>query len=262
MSREGKFMTTNFSGNVSDNKITINLDELGTINYYSKDPQAVDEKSNFLILKDRDIIGLSFGELDNEDEVSNYIEIVVPDNIIAPDFFYFLTKELDQAGYAMNVNYTMTISDESKVIYQKYWDVILPILTAFGLKIVETRRPAAKPRHKYSATLAKVPFQVDYKGSKATVYWKKRNEFVVKKGASLLHDAPLTKAGIIGFAGKFGLRLREEHESQIKDDVLTEDISLRSVNEVGTFLYFAGTNSWLHLKSPEGKTLNELTIVH
>jgi len=42
---------------------------------------------------------------------------------------------------------------------------------------------------------------------------------------------------------------------------LTADVKLRSVNEVGTFLYFAGTNSWLQLKSPEGKTLNELTVV-
>jgi len=258
---EGKCMTTNFSGNVSDNKITINLDELGMINYYSKDPQIVDEESIFLILKDRDIIGLSFGEVDNEDEVSNYIEIVVPENIIAPDFFYFLTKELDQSGYAMNVNYTMTISDESKILYQKYWDTILPILKAFGLKVVRTKMVVSKPRHKYSATLAEIPFEIDYKGSKATVYWKKRNEFIIKAGATLLHDAPLTKAGIIGFAGKFGLRLREEHEAQIKDNVLTEDIALRSVNEVGTFLYFAGTNSWLQLKSPEGKTLNELTIV-
>jgi len=253
-------MTINFTGNVSKNKISIDLDNLGLINYYSKDPQRVDEESIFLILKNRDIIGLSFGELDNEDDVSNYIEIVVPENVIAADFFYFLTKELDQAGYSMNVNYTIAISDESKKIYQKYWDTILPILTAWGLKINPTKK-VAKPRHKYLTSLAEVPFQIDYNGSKATVYWKKRNELVVKAGATLVADAPLTKAGIIGFAGKFGLRLREEHESQLKDNVLTEDITLRSVNEVGTFLYFAGTNSWLQLKSPEGKTLNELTIV-
>lgn len=253
-------MTINFTGNVSKNKISIDLDNLGLINYYSKDPQRVDEESIFLILKNRDIIGLSFGELDNDDDVSNYIEIVVPENVIAADFFYFLTKELDQAGYSMNVNYTIAISDESKKVYQKYWDTILPILTAWGLKINPTKK-VAKPRHKYLASLAGVPFQIDYNGSKATVYWKKRNELVVKAGAILVADAPLTKAGIIGFAGKFGLRLREEHESQLKDNVLTEDITLRSVNEVGTFLYFAGTNSWLQLKSPEGKTLNELTIV-
>ena len=76
-----------------------------------------------------------------------------------------------------------------------------------------------------------------------------------------MDKAPLTKAGIVGFAGRFGMQLRQEHADSIEDNVLTKDVHLRSVNEVGTFLYFAGTNSWLKLISPEGKTLDELTIV-
>ncbi|GAQ02355.1 hypothetical protein NBRC111452_2198 [Companilactobacillus farciminis] len=93
------------------------------------------------------------------------------------------------------------------------------------------------------------------------MYWNSRNKLIVKKGAILVDKAPLTKAGVVGFAGRFGMQLRQEHSDVIQDNVLTEDINLRSVNEVGTFLYFAGTNSWLQLISPEGKTLDELTIV-
>jgi len=254
-------MTTEISGNFSDNKITLQLNDLGIINYYFTKPKEIDEESIFIIMKDQQVIGMSYGSLDDLDDTENFIELVVPENIIPADFFYFLTLEMEQAGYEINVGYQMTISPESTKVYAKYWETIMPLLKAFGLQIVKPKKVAAKPRHKFSASLADVPFSIDYMGSKATVYWIKRNEFVVKAGANLVAEAPLTKAGVIGFAGKFGLRLRDEHADAIKDNILTADVKLRSVNEVGTFLYFAGTNSWLQLKSPEGKTLNELTVV-
>lgn len=252
-------MTTNFTGNVSNSKITINLTDSGSISYYSVKPKEFDDEAIFIFLKDRNVIGLSIGTVENMDNASNFLEIDVPENVIASDFFYFLTKELNQSGYETNVDYTMTISKESARIYQKYWDEILPILMAFGLQVVKPKK--AKPRHKFNKDLSEIPFTIDYKGSKATVYWIKRSEFLIKKGATLVENAPLTKSGVIGFAGKFGLRLRQEQQSHIEGNILTSDITLRSVNEVGMFLYFAGTNSWLQLKSPEGKTLDELTIV-
>lgn len=253
-------MTTKFTGDFSDQKVSLQLNNLGTINYYFSKPKKVDEESVFIVMKDKKITGLSYGSLDNMNNADEFIEIIVPENVIASDFFYFLTLEMDASGYQMNVGYQMTISKESIKVYQKYWQTIFPLLKSFGLEMVKPKNPV-KPRHKYSATLAEIPFSVNYKGSKATVYWVKRNEFVVKAGATLLEKAPLTKAGIIGFAGKFGLRLRDEHQAEIKNNVLVQDVHLRSVNEVGTFLYFAGTNSWLQLKSPDGKTLHELTVV-
>ena len=60
------------------------------------------------------------------------------------------------------------------------------------------------------------------------------------------------KVAVLGATGK---------EGQFKDFVTTEDIVLKSVNEVGLFLYFAGTNSWLELVDENGKTLNEWTVV-
>ncbi|MFC6176969.1 hypothetical protein ACFQAV_08960 [Companilactobacillus huachuanensis] len=254
-------MTTKITGNFSDNKITLKLNDLGIINYYLTKPDEIDEESIFIIMKEQLVIGMSYGNLDNLDDTENFIELVVPENIIPADFFYFLTVEMEQAGYEINVGYKMTISPESAKVYANYWERIMPLLKAFGLQISKPKKLAAKPRHKYSASLAEIPFSIDYMGSKATVYWTKRNELVIKAGANLVAEAPLTKSGVIGFAGKFGLRLRDEQAAQIENNILIADVKLRSVNEVGTFLYFAGTNSWLQLKSPEGKTLNELTVV-
>lgn len=258
---ERKYMTTEFSGDFSDQRINFNLNNLGEVNYYKVQPTKVDEESIFIIIKDNLLAGVSYGSLEDWSDDSRFVEIVVPENVIASDFFYFLTKELDKAGYEFNVGYELTIAKESIEVYNEYLQNILPLLNLCGVKLFKAKKKPTKARHKYIKSLAEVPFSIDYKGSKATVYWVKRNEFIVKAGANLVGEAPLTKAGVIGFAGKFGLRLREEHADEIKNNVLIQDVKLRSVNEVGTFLYFAGTNSWFQLKSPEGKTLHELTVV-
>ena len=48
---------------------------------------------------------------------------------------------------------------------------------------------------------------------------------------------------------------------KIKDYVTTDNVILKSVNEVGHFLYFAGTNSWMILKDKDGKTIHEYSTV-
>ena len=50
----------------------------------------------------------------------------------------------------------------------------------------------------------------------------------------------------------------KEHPAQLS----TEDIILRSVNEIGHFLYFAGTNSWLEMFDDQGRSIHELTVVN
>ena len=122
-------------------------------------------------------------------------------------------------------------------------------------------QPAGKARHRWSKELSEIDFYVDYEGAKAVVRWIRRNEMLIKKGAVLRSDTPLLKDGSLGFAAKFTLMLRQMHAAQIKDFITTEDIILKSVNEVGNFLYFAGTNSWLVLKDKDGKSINAYSIV-
>lgn len=118
-----------------------------------------------------------------------------------------------------------------------------------------------KARHRWTKEVADIDFFVDYEGAKATVRWIKRNEMLIKKGARLRKETPLLKDGSLGFAAKFTLMLRQMHADKIKDFVTTEDIILKSVNEVGNFLYFAGTNSWFVLKDRQGKSINDYTAV-
>lgn len=254
-------MEHNLTGKFSDKKVTVDLEELGTINYYFEKPNKTNDRAIYVMLQDGKLVEISLANLKSPKGVTGYIEIVAPDSINVSELFYFLVVEMKNNGYELNVNYEVEVSDESLSACKKYWQGILPILRSFGFHVNKPRKAAAKPRHKYLASLAQTPLTIDYQGSEATVYWIKRDQFVIKKGAKLIAEAPLTKAGIIGFAGKFGLQLRSEHAEQIQNNTLIADVTLRSVNEVGTFLYFAGTNSWQQLKTPDGKTLDELTVV-
>jgi hypothetical protein len=118
-----------------------------------------------------------------------------------------------------------------------------------------------KPRHQWKKELKDRPFYLDYQGSKATVYWQKRNEMRIEKGAKLAEEVPYNKDGSLGFSARLGEKIRQDHQEAIKDHYTIEEVILKSVNEVGLFLYYGGTNGWLQLKDQAGQTLHELTVV-
>ena len=137
-----------------------------------------------------------------------------------------------------------------------YWNCQVP------WSLVENTKAPKKPakaQHRFKQDFADVPFFIDYNGAKATVTWRKRDEMVIAAGATLQTDMPLNKDGSVGFAQRFALTLREEHADAISNGHTTKDVVLKSANEVGHFLYFAGTNTWLQLKDAQGRTLNELS---
>ena len=157
-----------------------------------------------------------------------------------------------------------SISETQDTLTQSYFSKIAPFLDKLGYSFTTT--PASekniKTQHRFSKKLIDIPFFVDYKGASAEIFWLKRNDILIKKGAKLIADMPLNKDGTIGFAQKFAITLRQEQADSINDDfVTTADIHLKSVNEVGHFLYFAGTNSWLILKDKSGLTLDSYTII-
>ncbi|GAQ02356.1 hypothetical protein NBRC111452_2199 [Companilactobacillus farciminis] len=124
----------NFTGNVSDTGVTFQLDDLGTVNYYQAIPDQVNEESIFIVIKNHEVIGINLGSLMNAKDCDGIVELILPENMIPADFFYFLTKELTSYGYMMNVEYKMAISQESMSVYQNYWAKISPLMAMFGLK--------------------------------------------------------------------------------------------------------------------------------
>ena len=159
-------------------------------------------------------------------------------------------------------------SHQTKVL-TAYLNKLTPYLDLLGYQFKAVQETPAAPakssgkaQYRFTKAIAEIPFYVDYDGAKAEVQWLKRNDMVIKKGAVLKQDMPLNQDGSVGFSQKFALTLRQEHADAIGSDfVTTADIHLKSVNEVGHLLYFAGTNSWLILKDQAGQTLSSHAIV-
>lgn len=102
-----------FTGSYSNQGVVFDLKDLGKINYFLKEPENYSEESIFLIMKNHEVVGLSLGKVDSTDADTSYVEIVLPENFIVTDFFYFLTKCMIQSGYKINVEYEMKISQTS-----------------------------------------------------------------------------------------------------------------------------------------------------
>lgn len=149
-----------------------------------------------------------------------------------------------------------------------YQELLLQVLEAFGYPIYQKQEVSlpqkpkpAKARHRWSKEVSQIEFFIDTRESKATVFWQKRNEMLLKAGATMMKTPPLNKDGSLGFAAKMGEKIRDDYKNKVQNFVTTEDLILKSVNEVGLFLYFGGTNSWLEIKDAEGKSIDAWTIV-
>ncbi|MGX6961703.1 hypothetical protein [Vagococcus xieshaowenii] len=141
-------------------------------------------------------------------------------------------------------------------------DTFLTLLARMGYPLFTVKKAKpAKAQHRFRKDMATTAFYVDSFDSQATVYWQKRQEMLIKSGAVLRQEIPLNKDGSVGLSAKMGQQFRKEHEDKIRDGKTTEDIVLKSVNEVGLFLYYGGTNGWLELKDAAGKTIHEWTMV-
>lgn len=142
-----------------------------------------------------------------------------------------------------------------------YLTDLLLLLKKFGFSFTLKKKTPTKTQHRWNQTLSEIEFFVNDFGSQATVIWQKRNEMLIKKGARLRKEYQLNKDGSIGLGARMGTQLRDEQKDKIQDFVTTEDIVLKSVNEVGLFLYYGGTNSWLVLKDKNNKSIDEWSAV-
>ncbi|KAF1297389.1 hypothetical protein BAU15_11620 [Enterococcus sp. JM4C] len=160
----------------------------------------------------------------------------------------------------------ITVPKNQHITASKTAEWLTFVLSKFGYNLtqaspVQEKKKPAKTRHKWSKEVSTIEFFVDTRQSKAIVLWQKRNEMLIKKGAIMMPEAPLNKDGSLGFSAKMGQKIRDDHADIFKNFTTTEDLVLKSVNEVGLFLYFAGTNSWLELKDANGKTIEDWTKI-
>ncbi|MCI1987055.1 MAG: hypothetical protein LKJ69_00830 [Lactobacillus sp.] len=157
----------------------------------------------------------------------------------------------------------ITVPSHHQKAAQAYVAALQPTLALLG--VVLTPKPKKKPakaQHRWRKALADIAFTTGFAGTQATVYWQKRNEMRLVAGAHMKPEPALNADGSLGFSARFAQQLRQEHQEAFGADfVTTADIVLKSTNEVGLFLYFGTTNSWLQFKDADGKTLDDWSVV-
>lgn len=259
-------------------KLAVEIDQ-GTINI------QFDEQGAMVIYRDLEKLSnlsLSSDELlvyfkERTAQVIDYGQIINPEALKKADSLVTINVpwEIEAQGLAQqmldcwqkNSLATTSLFEEQKIaanhfpVVENYQRQLFEILAAFGYENEKVKKKSAKAQHRWNKKVSEIPFYIDYNGSKGEVVWRKRNEMVLKSGAILTQEMPLNKDGSVGFSARLTEKLRADHADQISDFTTTEDISLKSVNEIGIFLYYAGTNGWLVLKDKNGKTIDEYTAV-
>lgn len=255
-------MSQSFTGNYETDRFTIQLDGAqGEIVLGNGDAQPIAKSVN-LFFKAGQLVGVT--ALAKNRKYDRLVSITPGPDVPYQYLARMIADDAVTAGVKLKAD-TATEKVPQNLVKptRAYLDEVLPVLAFMGLHLVApVVKKGGKPRHNWQTALATMPFKVDHDGAKATVFWAKRNEFIIKAGAQMKAEAPLNKDGSLGFSARFSQQLRDENADTFDETfVTTQDVHLKSVNEVGLFLYFGGTNSWLQLVSADGQTIDELTVV-
>jgi hypothetical protein len=222
----------------------------------------------FFLVKDNNIVFIEQAGKNNDYKDIDFDTIISIEPQREEDSIYlkraFIKEALDNHIPLKKDTTELNIPSNVKNVITEYKDKVLFVLSRFGYSLLQKEKDKQKPtkaQHRWSKTVSEIEFYINFHESKAVVVWQKRNEMVLKAGAKMMKDIPLNKDGSIGFGAKMGEKIRFDYKTKIKNFITTEDIIFKSVNEVGLFLYFGGTNSWLEMIDKDGKTIDEWTIV-
>ena len=200
--------------------------------------------------------------LSAEKKPTRVVQIKTPETIEAEYFERFIINKAKEKGIKLEDHTEHSVPANQQKRMADYWQDLSPIITLLGLNLVSSKSRPAKAQHRWNSKVAKVKFSTIYEGTRATIYWRKRNEVVILSGAKMKSEPELNANGKLGFAARFATQLRQEHVNSFAEDFITvEDVVLKSINEVGLFLYFGNTNSWLQFKDENNRTIDEWTIV-
>ncbi|MGX7420378.1 hypothetical protein ACWOFR_16425 [Carnobacterium gallinarum] len=262
---------------ITDTQTTIQLNhnqDRITITDTETNEVKVEQPSVYFLVQDQTIvhIGQATKKMKYDGTEFNKIIAIYPSWEVELPYLeqIFIAEALENGVLLQDVAKEESKIPKSQVkTITEYKDEILLILEKFGYPLhvkapkpeVKVAKKSAKARHRWTKEVSQIEFFVDTRESKATVMWQKRNEMLLKAGAKMMPVAPLNKDGSVGFSAKMGDKLRADYADKFKNFVTTEDMILKSVNEVGLFLYYAGTNSWLELLDTGGKSIDAWTRV-
>lgn len=251
---------TKFNGDWQNEQLSLDLgDTLGKITLATAELDS-QPASVTLYYTDTNLIGVQ--TLPKGKKVTRSLQIKTPGTIESQYLARFIVEKARENGLKVNEAVTDQLPHNQQQVMQNYWEKLTPIISVLGFNIKAAKKRPAKAQHRWNTKIAKVAFTTHYEDTEATVYWRKRNEVVILAGAKMKPQPELNANGELGFSARFAAQLRQENAAAFDETfTTTKEIVLKSVNEVGLFLYFGNTNSWLQLKDENGRTIDDWTIV-
>lgn len=258
---------------ISEMQTTIQFNQQeGTITIVKAQEIPKTEHTLYFLLKNNEFVasGTTNFPANLKDVEFNQVMTITPPWEIEPEHLeqLFLAQASDKGVNLVSLsNPEGQVPTNAEKTVNAYLETLFFILEKFGYQIkpkTDLPKPKAKPakaRHRWTKEVSQIEFFIDTRESKATALWVKRNEMLLKAGAKMMPTVPLNKDGSVGFSARLGEKLRYDYSDKIKDFTTTEDLTFKSVNEIGIFLYFGGTNSWLEMLDANGKSINEWTVV-
>lgn len=264
-------MTIRFTGSIDEDKTVIRLAEnqgqLTLLSPTAAVKEATERTSVYLYLKERQPKIAALEPLNHktikDKEVDRALILTPPWEIEGEMLLAAMTLAWAETGLKVE---TITqipgkVPANQQNMVGAYQESVFELLESFGYPMVKVKKKPAKAQHRWNKAVSEITFYIDYSDAKGEAVWQKRDQLLLKKGATLKMTVPLNKDGSVGYSARLTEKLRDDNRDKIKGDTTTEDIIFKSVNELGIFLYYAGTNGWLVLKDQEGKTIDEYTVV-
>ncbi|MGG5357827.1 MULTISPECIES: hypothetical protein [unclassified Enterococcus] len=257
-------MAITFKTTLSSSKIHIQLENEQVDLFVTSEVPELPDHAFYLFFQQKNWVAV--GKTILPKKFDTVVMVQLPWEMDAEHLIHLFSEHAKETGKTIETDKNALTSVPAHVqknvtdIYEKITE-ILTVFGYFGQTQTPEKKKPAKARHRWSKEVSEIPFTVDFRGSTATIYWIKRNEMLIKAGASLMPEAPLNKDGSLGYAAKYGEKLRADHQEKISGSKTIEDIIVKSVNEASLLLYFGGTNSWLEFTDENGKTIDEWTRV-
>lgn len=257
-------MSINAELALNDKKAEITLTDTDSqvIIFYSREALNYDQSGFYLLFKEKQLKSIhSVLEEKLAIKADTFVQVIPPKNLDSNRLIQQLADITQENNRQTTPDGLSKTSKNRLPAMNDYLADLMLLLEKFGFTLVQKKRIPAKAPHRWNKTLSEIEFFVDDFDSQATVIWQKRNEMLIKKGAQLRKEYKLNKDGSVGLDARMGTQLRDEQKDKVQNFTTTEDIILKSVNEVGLFLYYGGTNSWLVLKDKDNKTIDEWSVL-
>ncbi|MFD1900941.1 hypothetical protein GQR36_14840 [Enterococcus termitis] len=192
---------------ITEKKTTIKLNSTQsviTILPATKKHLKIETTELYLLLNGHKIVSIGRSEIPDTIDPAAFTKIMTittPWDIELGYLEQLLIEEAKNSGLDLipSKQTEQTVPTSAQKTITAFKEEIVMILETFGYHLKQTEEPTktkakpAKARHKWTKEVSQIEFTLNTRESRATVFWQKRNEMLIKAGATMMTAPPSIK---------------------------------------------------------------------